>query len=450
MNNNLYTASLKPVLGLRDLIIYGIIMVQLVAPVPIYGLVQIRSGGNALPTILFAMVGMLFTAISYGRMTALYPVAGSAYTYVSRSIHSYPGFLIGWAMVLDYMVIPLISIIIPALILEQVLPEIPFPILTLLVILIMTLLNLRGIKTTNKANITLLLVTSAAIFLFIVMSIKYLYAKGGVGALFSFTPFYNPNSFDVGKIITGTSLAALTYIGFDGVTTLAEDTKNPRRNILIATVSVCLITGVVSVIELYFFQMVWADWTTHSNPDTAYLEIMKLAGGTLLFSVFSVVMSLSQFGSGLTGQVGAARLLYGMGRDNVIPKRIFGVLSRVQQTPVYNIWIVGFIAFVGSVFLPLGNACDLLNFGAFLGYMGVNLSVIWSYYLRPPAGYNRHIIKDLILPGFGFLFCILIWIGLPNVAQITGAAWLMCGVLVLAYKTKGFKQKPELFDFDKQ
>jgi len=439
---------LKRVLGLWDLIIYGMIFMQLVAPVPIYGLIQLRSAGNALPTILFAMIAMMFTALSYGRMTFKYPMAGSAYTYVSRSINPHLGFLVGWAMVLDYLIVPLISIIIPGLVLKQLLPGVPFPILTLIVILVMTSLNLGGIKATTRANTLLLMITGAAVIIFIVMVIRFLYFKSGWSGVLSVTPFYDPQSFSFRHIITGTSLAALTYIGFDEVTTLAEDTINPKRNVVLATILICFITGIVSSIELYFFQLAWPDWKAFKNLDTAYLDIMKLIGGGLLFGIFSVIMSISQFGSGLTGQVGAARLLYGMGRDNVLPKKVFGYLSHRRDNPVYNILIVGALAFTGSVFLRLERACDLINFGAFLGYMGVNLAVIWCYFVNPPADYKRLIFKDLILPVIGFLFCLLIWLGLPSISKIIGSIWLTIGIIYSGIKTNGFRNRPVLFDFD--
>jgi len=424
------------------------ILMQLVAPVPIYGLIQLRSAGNALPTILFAMIAMLFTAISYGRMVFKYPMAGSAYTYVARSINPHLGFLVGWAMVLDYLIVPLISIIIPALVLQQLLPGVPFPFLTLIVIFAMTFLNLGGIKATNRANTLLLIITGTAVLIFIVMAVRFLYFKSGWNGVFSITPFYDSQKFSFSHILTGTSLAALTYIGFDEVTTLAEDSVNPKRNVVLATVLICLITGLVSSIELYLFQLVWPDWKTFQNPDTAYLDIMKLVGGGLLFGIFSVIMSISQFGAGLSGQVGAARLLYGMGRDNVLPRRIFGFLSKRSQNPIYNIWIVGAIAFTGSVFLHLERACDLLNFGAFLGYMGVNLAVIWSYFIRPGEDYKRLVFKDLILPAIGFLFCFVIWLGLPVISKIIGAVWLTIGIIYSAIKTNGFRNRPVLFDFE--
>ena len=174
---------------------------------------------------------------------------------------------------------------------------------------------------------------------------------------------------------------------------------------VLATVLVCFITGLLAATELYFFHQVIPDWKSVADPDTYYLDVMKVVGGPLLFTVFSIVMCVSQFGAGFTGQVSAARLVYGMGRDNVLPRAVFGYLSPRSQSPTRNILLVGALAFVGTVLLPFGTACDLLNFGAYLGFMGVNLSTFWCHYLRPLPGHRRHFLWDACLPLAGFLLC---------------------------------------------
>jgi putrescine importer len=441
---------LNRVLGLWDLIVYGMIIMQLVSPVPIYGLIQSRSAGNALPTILFALAAIMFTALSYGRMVDLFPMAGSAYTYVARGMNVHLGFVVGWAMILDYLIVPLISIIIPALALHRLLPFLPFPVLTLLVAASMSILNLGGIKVTNRANLIVLLVTGVVVIFFFVLAIRFLFIHAGWTGLFSAKPFYNPDTFSFRSVLSGTSLAALTYIGFDQVSTLAEDTINPKRNIVLAMFLICLITGVISSIQLYLFQMAWPAWTTFTNLDTAYLDIMQLVGGSLLFGLFSVIMSISQFGCGLSGQVSAARLLYGMGRDNILPKKIFGYLSTKRHNPSRNIMLLGLFVFIGSLILPLERACDLLNFGAFLGYMGVNMATIWCYFIKPGGSHHRNIFKDLLLPLIGFGFCLIMWLGLPVLSKVVGSAWLLFGLSYYAIKTRGFRDRQVLFNFDEK
>jgi amino acid transporter len=438
---------LKRVLTLRDLLVYGMIIMQVAAPVPIFGLLEQRSNGHAVLAVLLAMLVMLITAISYGRMAVLYPMAGSAYTYVGRALNPHLGFLAGWSMLLDYLMIPLISAIIPALALQRLMPAAPLPLLTLLIVVAMTTLNLRGVRTTVRANVLLLVVTSIVVLVFIGLAGRYLAIHQALGGALSVSPLYNPATFELSAVLGGISLAAVNYIGFDGLTTLAEDAVNPKRDMVLSTVLVVLITGILSAVELHFLHGVLPDW--HSgDPNTSYLDVMRMVGGPLLFTTFLIVMSVSQFGSGFSVQVSAARLLYGMGRDNVLPRSIFGYLSPERQNPSRNILFVGVLAYLGTVFIPFDQALDLLNFGAFLGYMGVNLAAVWSYYVpHPPAGYRRRMLGDLLIPSSGFLGCLIFWIGLPLRAKVVGSLWLLLGLAYCAYKTRGFRERPLLFDF---
>jgi amino acid transporter len=365
---------------------------------------------------------------------------------VGRALNPHLGFLAGWSMFLDYLVIPLISALIIALAIQRLVPAAPLPCLTFLVLAAMTLLNLRGIRTTVRANMVLLVVASLAVGAFLVLAIRYLVPQSGWRGILSLSPLYDPAAFRPGALLAGISLAAMNYIGFDGLTTLAEDSVNPRRDLVLSTVLVVAITGVLSAVELYFLHLVLPDWRS-ADPNTAYLDVMRRVGGPVLFTTFLVVMSASQFGSGFSVQVNAARLLYGMGRDNVLPKAVFGFLSPRRQNPSRNIVFVGALAFVGTVVVPFDQARDLLNFGAFLGFMGVNLAAFSGFYLRPPPGHRRAVLVDAVLPLSGFLMCLVFWIGLPNRAKIVGGLWLLVGLVYSACKTRGFSQRPLLFDF---
>lgn len=444
--SNAEPQHLKRVLSLRDLLVYGMMIMQVVAPVPIFGLLEQRSNNHSVATILIAMVVMAITAVSYGRMARLYPMAGSAYTYVGRALSPHLGFLAGWSMFLDYLIIPLISAIIPALAIQRLFPSAPFVLLTFLIVVAMTLLNLRGIRATVHANMVLLAVTSLTVAVFLALAIRYLFLKAGWAGVCSLAPLYDPATFDSRALLAGISLAAMNYIGFDGLTTLAEDSVNPKRDMVLSTVLVVVITGILSAVELYFLHLVLPDWKL-ADPNSSYLDVMRMVGGPVLFTTFTVVMCVSQFGSGFSVQVNAARLLYGMGRDNVLPRSLFGFLSPRRQNPSRNIIFVGVLAFLGTVFVPFDQACDLLNFGAFIGFMGVNLAVIWSYYFRPPQGHRRHVFWDVALPASGFLMCLVFWIGLPTRAKIVGGLWLLVGVAYSSYKTRGFRERPLQFDF---
>jgi putrescine importer len=446
---------LRRVLTLWDLIFYGIVVIMPIAAVPLFGVAQKLSNGHTTTTILIAMVAMMLTAFSYGRMAALYPMAGSAYTYVGRGLSAHFGFLAGWAMFMDYLLIPLLCTIYGALTVQRVLaPFLPhFPPRLLYIILAalfagtMTYLNLRGIRSTARTNIVLLFVMCAVIMAFIVLAIRYLFHLEGWGGIFSTQPFYNPKTFDFATIRTGTSLAALTYIGFDGVTTLAEDVENPKRNVLLATVLVCLFTGLFSGLQVYLAQRVWPDWHSFPNLETAFMDVTRRVGGVALFQALAFILILANLGSGLSGQVGAARLLFGMGRDNVLPKKVFAYLDPRKNNPTYNIWIVGLLAFGGALTLNYELAAECLNFGAFLAFMGVNLATLRQFYFTRPGGRKRHLLTDALVPGTGFLFCLGIWLSLPRPAKLVGGLWFAGGIVYDAIKTRGFRAPPVMIDF---
>lgn len=445
--------QLRRVLTLWDLIFYGVVLIQPIAPVPLFGVAQKLSNGHFVTTILIAMFAMMITAFSYGRMAAVYPTAGSAYTYVGKGLNPHLGFLAGWAMLLDYLLQPLISTIWMATAIHaRYLPQVPYPVTALAVIGFITLLNLRGIKSSARANKALLACMGVVIAAFVALAIRYLFKADGWDGLVSIKPFYDPATFSSRQIWGATSFAALTYIGFDGVTTLSEEVENPKRNVLLATVLVCLFTGILSGLEAYLGQRVWPDWHAFPNLETAFMDVCHRAGGPLLFQAMGATLILASMGSALTGGLGAARLLFGMGRDNVLPKSLFGHISPSSRTPTYNILLIGVIAFVGAIALNyVGNAfehaAELLNFGAFLAFMGVNVATFWQFAVVGRPGYRRRILADVVLPLGGFLFCATIWANLNILAKTVGGLWFVAGIIYLAATTRGFRSQPAAIDF---
>jgi putrescine importer len=445
---------LRRTLTLWDLIFYGIVLIQPIAPVPLYGVAQKLSDGHFVTIILIALFAMLITAVSYGRMGALYPTAGSAYTYVGKGLNPHLGFLAGWAMILDYLLQPLINTVWMSTALhERYLPQIPYIVWALLIAGIMTVLNLAGVKSSARANKVLLAVMSVVVAFFVWLAIRYLWHGQGWAGLFSTEPLYNPKTFNSHKILTATSFAALTYIGFDGVTTLAEDVENPKRNVLLAVVLTCIFAGVCSGFEAYLGARVWPDWRSFPNLETAFMDICSRVGGVVLFNAMGAILIVAAFGSGLTGTLGAARLLFGMGRDNVLPKKFFGYLKPGTSTPTYNILLIGGLAFIGAVALNyIGSAYEhageLLNFGAFLAFMGVNFACFWQFsVIAKKTGAPRHLLRDAILPLIGFAFCAVIWFNLNIIAKTVGGIWFAIGLLYVGYKTNWFRSAPVMIDF---
>lgn len=289
---------LRKVLTLWDLVFYGMVLIQPTAPIPLFGVAQKLSNGHTVTTILVAMLAMVVTAISYGRMAAVYPSAGSAYTYVGRTINPHLGFLVGWAMLLDYILQPLLNVVwISVALQSRYIPRLPYPLTALAVVVLITALNLIGIKSSARANKLLLSAMCVVIVVFFYAAVRYLFHLGHWSGLFSVQPFYDPHTFNTRLIWGATSFAALTYIGFDGITTLSEDVENPRRNVLLATVLVCIITGMLSGAEVYLGQRVWPNWHTFPNLETAFMDVCQRVGGSFLFQAMAVILILAALGA---------------------------------------------------------------------------------------------------------------------------------------------------------
>lgn len=432
---------LRRVLNFWDLVLFGIICVTPIAPLPPFGIAERLSGGHATLTIFIAMLAMLVTATSYGRMAGLYPNAGSAYTYVSRGLNQHLGFLAGWATFLDYLVIPMANVIYCAATMHRISPQVSYAIWALLFAGISTGLNLRGIRTGARVNQGLLAVMISVLVVFVVLAVRYLFGLSGWSALFSTEPFYHAQSFNFARIRTATSFAALTYIGFDAVTTLSEEVKNPRRTVPVATIAVCLFTGIVGGALVYLSHLVWPDYKTFPSIDTAFLDVTQRVGGIALFEGMAAVIIMAQFGSALTGQAGAARLLFGMGRENVLPRAFFGHLDARRQQPAYNVVLIGLLAVCGALIFDFEQAAEVLNFGAFLAFMGVNLAVIKKFFFDRIRGV-RNVVIDVLVPLLGFGFCFTIWASLPVPAKRVGLVWIAVGFVYHAIATRGFRRPP--------
>jgi putrescine importer len=456
--NNSAEIKLRRVLTLSDLIIYGIILIQPIAALPLFGHANNLSNGHAVTSILIAMFAMIFTAISYGRMANHYPAAGSAYTYVGRSINPHLGFVAGWSMFMDYMFIPILCVIFTSIAANHLMPFIPYNIWILIFAGGFTILNLEGIKVASRTNWILMIIMSVVVFYFMGAAIRYVFLKSGSGGLFSIKPFYNPDNFSLRATGSATALAALTYIGFDGLTTLSEEVKNPKRNVLLAAVFTCLITGIWSGAQVYLAQLSWPDWSSFTQGltdeaarnnalDTAIMSVAKRVGGSLLDNSLSVILLIGSIGSGVAGQLGASRLLYGMGRDSVIPRKFFGHLDKKHAGPSYNVLLVGALALIGAFLLNYEECARLINFGAFFAFMGVNLASMKEYYFKPKEKTFKSFLIHFLPPAAGFIICLIIWLNLPLKTFIIGGTWMLAGIIYLAIRTRGFRKSTVMIDF---
>ncbi len=470
------TPRLKRSLTLWDLILYGVIVIQPVAPMSVFGVLSDRGRGHVVTTILIAMVAMLFTAVSYGRMARAYPSAGSAFTYVGQEINPALGYVTGWSMVMDYMLNPIICTVWCSQQAHVFAPGVSYWIWAIFFAAVFTGLNIQGVKTSARVNSALAAGMGVIIAIFFVVAARYIFGHPHDEAGFFTRPFYDPALWNTKAVLGGTSIAVLTYIGFDGISTLSEEAENPRRNILLATVLTCLVIGILSAVEVYAAQLIWPASQPFPNVVTAFVHVAGRAWKPM-FAILGFTLLIANFGSGMGAQIGAARLLYGMGRSNALPKSFFGMVDAKHHVPRNNVLFVGGLALVVALLVEIGVfsyglGAEMLNFGALIAFMGVNLSAYLRYdvrerrswlakYIAPaltglviacfllagPLGSAAWIIggAGLILltlvapPMAGFVICFFLWWSLSRPAKIAGSLWMLAGIAFGAWKTKGFR-----------
>ncbi len=437
-----YKPQFKRVLRRWDLILYGLVILTPTAPYPVYGIVQKLSHGHAPLSYLVAMVAMMFTAVSYGKMAGAFPIAGSTYAYAQRGLNEHVGFLAGWAMMLDYLLIPLLSVVYASLTASRLVPQVPYFVWAVLFTLAITFVNIRGIRVTARASTVLMAIMTVATVLFFWLAIRLVVAGQGVAGLWQPKAVFNPETFSLSPLMLGAGIATLSYIGFDAVSTLAEDTVRPERDISIATVTVCVIQTVICFLTVYLAALVWPIAKPFPDTDTAIMDIGKHMGGPWMLGWISFVLLVAGLASALAGQAGASRLLFGMGRDAAISKRIFGHVDPRTSTPVRAVYVMGAASLAGALVARFQLLVELLNFGAFVGFILVNLSVISHYYFRQRRRSAAGILMNLVSPALGALACTWVWMSLTWKAKLAGFAWMGLGLVYLAVITRGYRMAP--------
>ncbi len=420
--------TLRRSLKLWHLVVYGIVIIQPTAPMGVYGVVSNVARGHVVSTILLAMVAMLFTAVSYGRMARLYPSAGSAYTYVGRELNPVAGYVVGWSMLMDYLLNPIICAIWCAAAARNILPSVPYAAWAVALVLLFTGLNLVGVRSSGRVNALLAIGMSLVVLIFLGYAVRYIaFVARPIGGAW-LVPFYDPTTFAPSTFFRGTSIAVLTYIGFDGISTMSEEVENPRRNIMLATVFTCLIIGILSSLEVYVAQLAWPYHGPFSESlvDTAYVHVARRIGGPVLFQVLNATLLIANLGSGIAAQFGAARLLYSMGRGNALPRRFFGALDPITAIPRNNVLLVGAFTMVGVFLLTYERGAELLNFGAFIAFMGVNAAALVHYKFRS----KEKVLFAAASPLAGLIVSAFIWLNLGHSAQLLGFTWIAVGLLV--------------------
>jgi amino acid transporter len=436
-------ARLQRTLSLGSVVLFGIAYMTPIIVLGTFGILAQSTNGAVPAAYLAALVAMFFTAMSYGRMASAFPVAGSAYSYVRKAISPKLGFIAGWAVLLDYLFLPMAIWLIGAAYLGSAFPSIPQPIWVLAFIVITSLINIVGLKLANTVNALLMIVQFLVLAAFVALCIHYI---GGDPStpLWTLTPFFN-GDMQMPLIMSGAAIACYSFLGFDAVSTLTEETKDPRRTIPKAIMLITLIGGLIFVGVSYFVQLAHPSFQFESVDSAAY-EIARNIGGDVFVTLFLVGLIVGQFASGLSAQASGSRLLFAMGRDGVLPKSFFGSLSERYGTPVNSILLCAVVALL-ALKLDVTTSTSFINFGAFLAFSLVNLSVIFHYWIGGEKRGLREAVLFLIFPLIGLIADLWLMISLDKLAIMLGVSWLAIGCIYLAWLTGGFRRQPPEMDF---
>lgn len=451
-------AKLQKTLGLWHIIIIGLAYIQPMTLFDTFGLVSEESHYHVPTSYIIALIAILFTSISYGHMIRRYPSSGSAYTYAQKSIHPNVGFMVGWSSWLDYLLSPMVNIILAVIYLEALFPDVNHWVWVVGLTAFMTAINLRGARFVANFNGLIVFVQLGVIAYFTWM--VYSLLAGGDNAdgtlvnakyqLWSLEPFWNELT-SLGALITGATLLCFSFTGFDSLSSLAEETKDTEKTLPKAIFLTALLAGVIFIISTYFMQIYFPNDPKTYFEDVAATQpdILQAVGGVAFKTVVLYFAIVTVMASGISAHAGVSRLMYVMGRDGVINKKIFGHISPKSFTPSYNILIVGAVALTAG-FMDLDIVISMISFGALTAFTFVNLSVISRYALRDGRTKNiKDILSFVIIPMCGFLSIFAMWLEIEETALKFGLWWAMFGILYLGYKTKGFKQPaPQHNEFD--
>lgn len=447
MENNLNQTSdqaLKRTLGLGSLVIFGIAQMALSTVMTYMGITAQMTHGMIVLAYAIATIAMAFTAYSYAKMVRAFPETGSAFTYASKVFNPHLGFMTGWVMLVDYALLGCLSYLLLGLYMNILIPAIPAWVFILVSCAALTIIQYIGVDIMAKVNNAFVIIAAIFMIGFFVLMLRYLFLGGGEATIFDIRGIYSHEEFQsVGwkGIIGAASILVMCFLGCDAVTTLSEEAINPRKNVGKAIIIITIGMGLYFVIYSYVMQLAWpTGWKEFVDPDTASTELITHVGGTVLGYIWTGIYTVTCVTCCIAAQTSASRLLYGMGRDGVLPKKFFGYVNPKFKTPSRNILFLGILAAVVACLTDLLSISSLINFGALVGFTIVNLSVIKHYFIE---GNNRkglwNIGSYLIAPSIGAIVCFLIWLNLDKMALMLGGVWALIGFVYLAIATKGFK-----------
>ena len=436
--------ELKRVLKLPTLVCQGLAYLCPACVLMYYGIINVLTNGHFPLTLIVAGVAMTLTALSYAKMCRKYPVAGSVYSYVSRSIGPKLGFIAGWGLMLDYFLLPMTCYLGCGLYLNIMVPAVPVWAWIIIAVVFVAVCNCLGVGVASIVNNINVIAPIFALVVTVIFIIKFVLGGGGAGTLIYPEALYNADMFELGPIMTGAAIMAIVFVGFDSVTTFSEETINPEKNMPRAVVIICVGAAIEFFLVAYFMNCGWPyEPGAIQDPNTAITEFNVHIGIGWMNTIFILINTLASIGCCIAGQGATARILLGMGRDGFLPKKFFGYIHPKFQTPVKNILLTAVVGLAAIIFQDsLMKAMSLVSFGAIMGFILTNICVIVRFWVKDRERSGAAVVKYLIIPVIAAAVCIYLWLNLTAIAKIVGFSWIAIGIIVLAIKTKGFKQLP--------
>ncbi|MFW3898940.1 APC family permease [Pseudomonas bharatica] len=433
--------QLRKSLRLWQVVIIGLAYLTPMTVFDTFGIVSGLTSGHVPSAYILALLGILFTAVSYGVLVRHFPQSGSAYTYTQKAINPHIGFLVGWSSLLDYLLLPMVNALLAKLYLGAMFPEVPGWVWVTAFVTLITLINIRSINLVANFNVLFVGVQLVIMAVFVYLCLRGLGQGEGQGTPWTLIPFSDDKT-QLSALMAGATILCFSFLGFDAVTTLSEETHQPEKVIPRAIFLTALIGGAVFILISFFIQAYFPTMERFQDHEAALPEIALYVGGKLFQSIFIACTVINTIASGLASQTSVSRLLYVMGRDKVIPQGLFARLHPRYKTPVLNIIVVGLIS-LSAIFFDLVTATSIINFGALVAFSFVNLAVINHCYLR--QGMKQGLgnkLKHLILPTIGFCIIALLWLDLNEHSLLFGGVWAAAGVLYLGWLTKSFRVAP--------
>lgn len=427
-------------MGMTALVLFGLAYMVPLAVFTTYGLVTQMTKGHLPIAYVLTLAAMLLTAYSYGRMVQAHPYSGSVYTYTRKAFGSHFGFIAGWTLLLDYIFLPLLSYLLIGIYMSEYFPAIHAWVWVAGSIALVTFLNLIGIESITRVNWILVVAQLVFIVVFVALSIRQLDEQAAPVSLLA--PFHH-DGFSVPLIMTGAAVLCLSFLGFDAVSTMAEETTDPTRRIPQAIMAVSLIGGLLFLVVSYFAQMVFPDWASFADPDSASVDVMRRVGGEMLVTAFTATYVAGCFASAMVSQASVSRVLFAMGRDGALP-RVFGRLVSKKRVPATAIMLVSVLSLI-ALFITLDTVANMISFGALFAFSAVNLAVLKHYLIDQKLRGMRNYLRYGAIPALGFLSTIWLWTSLSSMSFTIGLCWMGVGLLCLLGLTKAFTVKlPDL------